>query len=115
MGVSKPQRPLARPGLVPSSVGSPDVARAFDEHSAAIQGLEARQAARVVIIVSLAIGLNKIAHTLGRAVTGYTITPTVADAAFAHALVRTGNTQPSRFVWINVVGAAQPGATLEVF
>jgi hypothetical protein len=69
---------------------------------------------RDVVEFDLVIGTNKIPHGLGRAVAGYTITPTVADASFAHRIDRE-NPTPEKTCWIVVVGAAQPKATIEIW
>lgn len=69
---------------------------------------------RDVIEFDLVIGTNKVPHGLGRAAVGYTITPSVASAAFAHALNR-DNPRPDLSVWIDVVGADQPNAIVEAF
>ncbi len=73
-----------------------------------------RARARVVVTFDLAIGTNRIGHGLGRAATGYTLTPTVASAAFAHCINETA-TNPDLEIWIDVIGAAQPRARIEVY
>lgn len=70
--------------------------------------------ARQIIVVDLVIGTNKIPHKLGRSYLGYTITPTLLTAAFTDAINAT-NPHPELEIWIDVAGAHQPGATLEVF
>lgn len=62
----------------------------------------------------LVVGQNRIVHGLGRAVEGYSITPTVADATFAHCLDET-NPHPELEVWITVVGVDQPKARIEIW
>ncbi len=62
----------------------------------------------------LVVGQNRIVHGLGRVVEGYSITPTVASAAFAHAIDET-NPRPEREVWITVVGVDQPGSRIEIW
>jgi hypothetical protein len=69
---------------------------------------------RDAIEFDLVVGTNKIPHGLGRPVAGYTITPTVADATFAHRIDRE-NPRPDLTVWIVVVGVAQPNALVEVY
>lgn len=69
---------------------------------------------RDVIEFDLVIGTNKVPHGLGRPVAGYTVTPTVVSAAFAHAIDRE-NPRPDLSVWITVVGADQPKAIVECF
>lgn len=76
----------------------------------AVQELQ-QQRSRDVVIADLIIGVNRVRHGLGREASGYTLTPTVASASFAHALDRATDLE----VWINVIGAAQPGARIEVF
>jgi hypothetical protein len=88
--------------------------RALEATAAAVQSLQASRS-RDAIIVDLVVGTNKVRHGLGRAVTGYTLTPTVLDATFAHALVAAGNQRPELEIWIGVIGAAQPNARVEVW
>jgi hypothetical protein len=87
--------------------------RALGKFSDAVQALQAA-ALRVVVTQDLAIGTNVVRHGLGRAARGYTLVATVADAAFAHA-IDDSNPSPDLEVWISVVGAAQPGARVEVW
>lgn len=108
-----PQVPRSVPGLVLPQVGDEPTARALQSLQDAIQLLQtARQ--RVGLTADLVIGTNVVRHGLGRAALGYSLTPTVASAAFAHALDTT-NPSPELEVWITVIGAAQPGARLEIF
>ena len=107
------QRPAPRRTMGAVQVDDPQVARALDEVTGAVQKLEATRS-RVVVAQDLAIGLNKVRHGLGRAAAGYTLVATVADAAFAHAIDDT-NPRPELEVWINVSGAAQPRARVEVW
>jgi hypothetical protein len=69
---------------------------------------------RDVVKVDLIVGTNKVRHGLGRPVAGYSITATVADATFAHAIDR-DNPRPELEVWITVAGIAMPNAIVEVF
>ena len=80
------------------------------------QTLERLESARKrdVVEVDLVVGTNKVRHGLGRPVAGYTITPTVADATFAHRIDRE-NPRPDLEVWIVVINAAQPNAIVEVY
>ena len=105
--------PRVGPSTNPISVDDPQVDRAITEVRSSVQRLET-QRSRVVITAALVVGTNKIRHGLGRPVLGYTITPTVAAADFAHALDRT-NPHPHLEVWIAVVGTEQPAAVIEVF
>lgn len=107
------QRPATRGALGGVQVDDPQVARALDEVTAAIQKLESARS-RVVVAQDLAIGLNKVRHGLGRAASGYTLVATALDAAFAHSIDDT-NPRPELEVWINVSGAAQPRARLEIW
>jgi hypothetical protein len=79
----------------------------------AVQQLQSPRS-RDVVTFDLVIGSNHVRHSLGRDVVGYSLTATVADASFAHAIDAT-NPIPGREVWIDVIGAAQPGARIEVF
>ena len=87
--------------------------RALDQVQGAVQTLQARRE-RVAIVADLIVGTNVLRHGLGRAVVGYTLTPTVADATFAHAIDLT-NTNPGSELWITVIGVAQPGARVEAW
>lgn len=113
MAGRKSQPPRASIALSTPPVDDKQVSRALAQIDQAVQELQAAPA-RDVLIVDLVVGSNHIRHSLGRAVQGYSLTPTVADAAFAHAL-DTANPRPDREVWISVIGAAQPGARIEVF
>lgn len=87
--------------------------RAFDVISEAVSALQSRQAS-VLVFSDLVVGVNKIVHGLGRKCVGYNLTPTTANATFAHALDKT-NPRPDKEVWITVVGVGQTAATIEVF
>jgi hypothetical protein len=110
------RRPIAiRPvAATPSiSVDDPQVDRAIASVRSSVETLE-RTRQRVALTFDLIVGTNKVRHGLGRAFHGYSITPTVASAAFAHA-VDTSNPRPDLEAWITVIGADQPDARLEVF
>jgi hypothetical protein len=110
------QRPRTRTALLGTHIPDPVINRAVVEVREQIARVAAAPALdRQVVTFDLVVGTNKIAHRLGRVARGYSITPTVADATFAHAIVTAGNEQPDRQVWISVVGVNQPGAILEVF
>lgn len=79
----------------------------------AVQALQ-KEPKRQVVSSDLVVGRNVVRHGLTRPVRGYTLTATVADATFAHAIDRS-NPRPELEVWINVVGVAQPGAQIEVW
>lgn len=113
MAGRRPQRigPVSALGV--TQVDDPQTARAFEETSAAIQRLQ-RARSREAVTVDLIVGTNKVQHSLGRAAMGYTLTPTVADATFAHALDTT-NPRPDLEVWITVIGVAQSDARVELW
>lgn len=108
-----PTPPRATLGVSPIEVDDPQVKRALDAIRSTVESLLTTRT-RVVVEFDLVVGTNKVRHGLGRAVAGYTITPTVADATFAHCLNR-NNPRPELEVWIDVVGVAQPGAIVEAF
>lgn len=117
MAARAPQRPRVIRQIA-AAQSSPDRATsaALDQVTAELArvgGLAALD--RQTVIVDLVVGLNKVNHSLRRAARGYTLTATVADATFAHALTTSGNSQPARQIWITVVGVAQPRAVIEVF
>lgn len=95
------------------SVDDPTTARALDSVTAAVTDLQSIRD-RDHLTADLIVGTNKIQHGLGRAPIGYTITPTVADATFAHAINKS-NPRPELELWITVVGVGQPGAAVEVW
>jgi hypothetical protein len=87
--------------------------RALEIVEGALQDLQAKRN-RDVVTFDLVIGTNRVRHGLGRACAGYTLTPTVADRNFAHA-IDTTNPRPDLEVWVVVIGADQPTAILEVY
>lgn len=117
MATRAPQRPrLIRQLAIAQTSPDRATSSAVDQMSAEIGRLAGLAAIdRQVITADLIVGVNRIAHGLRRAVRGYTITPSVADATFAHALTTAANSQPTRYVLITVAGVAQPGAVIEVF
>jgi hypothetical protein len=112
MALSK--RPRPRPGLDGIAVGiaDPVTSRAMGAIQDAVNRLN-RADTRQVVTADLKVGSNEIAHSLGRIARGCTLTPTVASAAFSWAWVDPGSKQDR--VFIDVIGAAQPGAKLEVY
>lgn len=94
-------------------VDDPKISRAFDVVSNAVQDLQA-QRQRDLVTADLVVGTNRVRHGLARAVVGYTITPSVATIAFAHALAA-GNPHPELEVWIDVVGSDMPATKIEVY
>lgn len=108
-----PTRPRAVKSLAIDAVDDPATSRALDSVADAVRVLQA-QRERDLKVVNLLIGTNKISHGLGRAVVGYTITPTFVTCAFGHAINAT-NPRPELEVWIDVVGSDQLKAPLEIF
>ena len=106
-----PPRPVARVQI--ASVDDPNTSLALDTLASAVQGLQEIER-RVSVSFDLVVGTNKIAHGLGRPCKGYTITPTTADATFAHAIDNT-NTRKDLEVWITVVGVSQNDAIVEIY
>ena len=111
MPATKPQRVLTKPRITTPTIATPTVGRAIGDTTDAVRQVSNRLKDRTDLTVSLAIGDNRIAHGLGRKPRGYTITPSVADATFAHAL----KAADDKVLTITVVGAAQPNAVVEVF
>lgn len=105
--------PRAAKALSVPPVEDQQTMRAFRQVEQAVQQVQAERS-RVAVVADLEIGQNRVRHGLGRKALGYTLTPTVADAGFAHAL-DVANPRPDLEVWINVIGAAQPSARIEVF
>jgi hypothetical protein len=83
--------------------------RAFSELADQVSRQD--QLGRASRVVDLVVGSNRIVHQLGRTPTGASITPTVADATYAWAVTA----KDERTITIQVIGAAQPQATIEVF
>lgn len=110
MSVARPKRPPTRSTLVPGKVTDAATDRALDAVAAAVNRLEG-QTSRSAVVVDLAVGTNKVTHGLGRTPRGANVTPTVADATYAWALTSANERQ----VVITVIGAAQPGACVEVY
>lgn len=109
MPASVIRRPKARAALVGGSVEDGATQRALDDVATAVNKLE-QAGDRVSVAVDLIIGDNRINHGLGRKPNGATLTPTVADASFAWAMTSADERQ----VVIEVIGAAQPGAEVEL-
>jgi len=108
-----PAPPRASQSLSIPPVEDAATLRAFMAVEQAVQELQVSRS-RQIMTVDLVIGSNHVPHSLGRDVVGYGLTATVASAAFAHSIDAT-NPRPDREVWIDVIGAAQPGARIEVF
>lgn len=103
-------RPRPRAAHIGSSVADVATDRALGELGVALSRVEAR-GQRSSTVVDLAIGANRVTHGLGRIPKGANVTPTVADASFAWAMTAATD----RTVTITVIGAAQPGAGIEVY
>ena len=107
-------RPRARPGVVPTTiVGDSEEARQLGDLARSAQRLELRAQSRSTVRATLFVGRNSIVHNLGRVPSGFTVSPTVASAAFAAAISRDGT--DARLIAIDVIGIAQPDATIEVY
>lgn len=111
MPANKPKRPASQPNTSTNRVDDAATARALGDVSAAIRSLEAQRDARVTFVADLSVGDNLLVHHLGRKPSGYTLTATIADASFAHALKAVDD----KTITITVVGIDMPGAILEVF
>lgn len=112
MAGRRPTPPRAAANVAKVDVPDEATARAIEALRDAVQRLQG-QVSSQIIEVDLAVGLNVVPHSLGRAVRVVQVTPSVADASFAFAL-RRSTLLAERQVLIEVVGTAQPGATLLV-
>lgn len=113
MAARKPIAPRALERVQVPRVDDSATNRALGVVSAAVQKVQSTRQ-RYATTSDLVVGTNKVQHSLGRACNGYSLTPTVADATFAHA-INTSNPHPELEVWITVVGVAQPDARIEVY
>lgn len=114
MPVSKPVRPQQRQQLQTGTLLDADPAkmsRHLGDLVVAVDAQARRTTDRVRVTVDLVVGDNRVAHGLGRAALGATVTPTVADASFAWAL--TGG--DARQAVITVIGVPQAKATVELY
>lgn len=111
MPANKPRRPMLRPALTVAKVGDAAVERAIGSVASAVQRIESLSSDRVTFSADLAVGDNILTHHLARKPDGYTLTPTVADASFAHAL----KAKDDKTITITVIGVAQLGAVIEVY
>ncbi len=102
-----PKRPRAVSALSVGDAGDP---QSIAESVAGLNRAALRDRKRA----NLVIGQNRIVHGLGRAVEGYSITPTFATVAFGHALDQT-NPHPELEVWITVLGSDQVQARIEIW
>lgn len=107
-------RPPAAANLSIPTVADPDVSRALqvigDQVATVVTAPQ-----MTVRVVDLAIGRNRIPHGLGRPPLAVAITPAIVNAAWAWAWNKADNTAPHLEVWIETVGALQPGATLQLW
>lgn len=95
-----------------TNIVDPTVSRAVDDVRRAAQSALDRRTFEIVPI-DLVVGVNVVQHNLGRAPQYINVKPTVANATFAWA-EHTDNPHPDRQVLIDVVGVAQPGASVFV-
>lgn len=112
MAGRRAQRPQPVAQVGTTDVDDPTTSRALDELRSAIQALQTRPVA-APIVQDLVVGSNVVEHSLGRAPRFVSVMPTVADASFAWAVPRT-YPHPTRQVVIDVIGVAQPGASILV-
>lgn len=113
MAGRRAERPASVAAVEAITVEDPTVDRALSAVRDAVGKLQTVRS-RFVTTVDLIVGRNRVQHSLGRPCIGYCLTPTVADATFAHAIDLT-NPHPDLEVWITVVGVAQLGARVEAF
>lgn len=112
MAARRTERIRAVARVIAADVDDPATARAIGALSTATQDLQA-QAGLEVVATDLVVGANIVRHNLGRAPRFVQITPTVADASFGWAWIRT-TPHPDRQVRIDVIGVDQPGAAVIV-
>jgi hypothetical protein len=100
-------------GTLPAAtlVDDPIVGRLIDSVANSVSQTSSRIKDRAILTVDLAIGANTVNHGLGFRAHGASVCPTVADATFAWSFAVPNDRQ----VTITVIGAAQPGAAVEVF
>lgn len=112
MPANKPKRPEARARMVAQQVGADlkSVDRAIAPIADAVSRLDGATKTSSIVVVSLVVGANRVAHNLGRKPRAANVTPTVADATFAWALTAADD----KLATITVVGVAQPNAAVEV-
>lgn len=110
MPAKAPRRPATRAQLVSNDVADAATSRALDAVGRSVAQLEG-QGRRWSGTADLSIGANRVNHGLGRVPRGAVVSPTVADATFAWAMTSADEKQ----VVLSVIGAAQPGAGIEVF
>lgn len=107
MPASRPVRVSTRDQVVGHEASTPDsIERAIAE----LGRLMPQIASRSQFVADLVIGDNRVNHNLGRLPKHVTLMPTVADATFAWAVT----SMTERQLVIEVAGAAQPGASIEV-
>lgn len=110
MAGRRAEAPIAKRQLAQTQIADPTVNRVLDGMRSAIVDVQSTSSV-FDTTADLVVGVNAVKHSLGRAVKAVVLTPTVADATFAWAIV-TNNPHPDRQVLINVIGVGQPGALL---
>lgn len=108
MGTRSARRPPSVASASAIRVADPTTERAIAELR------KPQRAGQDVVTADLKVGTNAVQHSLGRAPRFVSVSPTVADATFAWARSAQPNPHPDRQVLIDVVGVAQPGATILV-
>jgi hypothetical protein len=107
MPTSRPARPTSRPRQFAPVSGDAQTRQIIQSAQRAADQLRDRS----VVTVDLIVGDNVINHGLGRKPSGATVTPTVANAAWAWSLKSATGSQMT----LTCIGVAQPGATVEAF
>jgi hypothetical protein len=101
---------------VPSvTVDDPTTQRALDRLRSQVERVALSRRERDLVTVDLVVGTNRVRHGLGRPYGGFTVMPTVANAAYAAAESSTANPRPDLEVWIDVLGSEQPNAKVEIY
>lgn len=113
MAARRTQRINAKTQAAVTNIPDPLISRAVDEIRQAAQASLDRPTFAVIEPVNLTVGTNVVQHSLGREPSHVALTPTVADATFGWAWNK-NNPHPDRQVLIDVVGVAQPGASILV-
>lgn len=107
---------VKRPAVVvrvtaPTLLGDdPALGRVVGQAVAAVGHLNDQASNTALVIVNLAVGMNRINHGLGRRARAAQVTPTAADASFAWGFTTDNDTQAI----ITVVGVPQANAAVEI-
>ena len=109
MGTKKPARVTMRTQVVPHQTTDQDSTERMLGQLADQAATSTKVSSRIVRVVSLVVGANRIAHGLGRRAQGVTVVPTAADATFAWSFAADGD----KYALITVVGVAQPDSPVE--